>query len=540
MRYPTRPRRRRTWFVALSLAAAAMAAATASATPPAPSNGSANIDGNPAEWNTTTDFFSNMIRAGGNGGQTTVESKLYLRYDCAAQVMYTLVTAEPGITIPTNLPNDNFVKIGGAKQVDGSFGDDGIAPDFAYVGSASGQSAGWEASFPLAPGSYTLNVHAQVEDGGLQTSAVPDRAIPLVVECGEVPQPTPLEVTKTASTSYQRSFDWTLTKTAAPASITTPDDTATFSYMVTATKSAPIDGDFMVTGQITVANPNSFAVSGVTIEDTIDGGPACSVQGGSGVTIPENDSVSLPYTCEVSSASDGLNVATATWSGGVSAGEVPFTFGAPASVSHNTVDVADAFNGGLATLLEGGNNLGQSAVFTYTRTVDVPVSGCLTFPNVATLVSPQELFREASAQVEACRTAPPPVVPPAIVPVPAPVVVIGAATPPASLRVTKRGPKTATAGTVVIYTITVRNTNASSSATSVVLSDILPAGYSVFRRPSGATFQNGRLVWNVGTLAPGATKTVRVQIRLDRTAAGTRCNTAVASAGNAPTVRARA
>jgi hypothetical protein len=34
-------------------------------------------------------------------------------------------------------------------------------------------------------------------------------------------------------------------------------------------------------------------------------------------------------------------------------------------------------------------------------------------------------------------------------------------------------------------------------------------------------------------------KTVRVQIRLDRSTAGTRCNTAVASAGNAPTVRAR-
>ena len=187
-------------------------------------------------------------------------------------------------------------------------------------------------------------------------------------------------------------------------------------------------------------------------------------------------------------------------------------------MSRTTVDVADAFDGGLAALLDGGDNLSRSAVFTCTRTADVPTSGCSTFPNVATLVSPQELFREASAQVEACRTAPPPV----------------------SLRVTKRGPKTATAGMVVTYTITLRNRNASGAVTSVVLSDILPTGYTVFRRPSRATFQGGRLVWKLGNLAPGATKTVRAQIRLDRTAVGTRCNTAVASAANAPTVRARA
>jgi uncharacterized repeat protein (TIGR01451 family) len=501
-----------------------MAAGTAVATPPEPSSGWANVDGNPTEWDTTNDFFSNMIRAGGNGGQTKVESKLSLRYNCGAQVMYALVLAEPGITIPADRPDDNFVKIGGIKMVDGSTGDDGTAPDFAYVGVSSGQAAGWEASFPLPPGSYTINVHAQVEDGGSQTSAVPDRAIDLVVECGEESQPEPLQVTKTANTTYARRFDWTVTKQAAPASITTPANTATFSYTVTVTKSAPIDTGFTVSGQITIANPNSFAVSGVTIADAIDGGPTCSVQGGSNLPIPGNGSVSVPYTCLVTSAAGGLNVATATWSSGVSAGEAPFTFGAPASVSHDTVDVKDAFNGGTPTILAGGGNLNHSAVFTYTRGVDVPASGCLNFPNVATVVSPQQLFREASAKVEACR---------------ATAGIVGAATPAASLRVTKRGPKIATAGTVVTFTIVVRNTSASSAATSVVLRDILPAGYSVVRRPSGAAFQKGRLVWNVGTLPAGAAKTVRVQIRLDRSTAGTRCNTAVASAGNAPTVRAR-
>ena len=164
----------------------------------------------------------------------------------------------------------------------------------------------------------------------------------------------------------------------------------------------------------------------------------------------------------------------------------------------------------------------------------VPATGCLTYPNVATVTSAQEFTREASAQVEACRTPPPPVPPTT----PTPPQVIGVQS--ASLAVTKRGPRLARAGTVVTYAITVRNTNPTNAAVSVVVSDLLPVGYSVAQRPKGTKFLKGRLVWNLGTLAAGASKTVKVKIRLDRSAAGTRCNTGVASAGNAPTVRARA
>ena len=86
----------------------------------------------------------------------------------------------------------------------------------------------------------------------------------------------------------------------------------------------------------------------------------------------------------------------------------------------------------------------------------------------------------------------------------------------ASLAVTKRGPRIARAGTVVTYAITVRNTNPTNAATSVVVSDLLPVGYSVAQRPKGTKFLKGKLVWNLGTLAAGASKTVKVQIRLDR------------------------
>ena len=145
--------------VALALIGSALLAATASAAP-APSSGSAVVDGNAAEWNTTTDFFSNMIRAGGNGGQTEVESKLYLRYDCATTTLYAYVNAEPGVTIAANLPGDSFIKLGVKKLVDGNAGDDGTAPDFAWIGLSGSTATGWEASALLLPGSYTINVHS--------------------------------------------------------------------------------------------------------------------------------------------------------------------------------------------------------------------------------------------------------------------------------------------------------------------------------------------------------------------------------------------
>lgn len=340
-----------------------------------------------------------------------------------------------------------------------------------------------------------------------------------------------LTVTKTAIPKYDRSYDWTVTKQATPPSITTPNGTATFSYIVTATKGAPTDANFAVTGVITVKNPGKKAVSGVTVTDAIKNGPTCVVPNSTNLTVPAYGSITLPYTCTLTSKTDGTNKATATWYGGSAYTSVPFAFGAPTSVVNDAVDVSDRFNNGVATILEGGAGITASKVFTYERTVAVPATGCIVYPNVATVTSAQEFTRQASAQVEACRTPVPPVLP-------APPVVIG--TQSASLAVTKRGPRIARAGTVVTYAITVRNTNTTNAATSVVVSDLLPVGYSVAQRPKGTKFLKGKLVWNIGTLAAGASKTVKVQIRLDRSALGTRCNTGVASAGNAPTVRARA
>jgi len=152
------------------------------ATPPEPTYASATVDGSYGEWDLVNDFFAYMYRAG--DPLKPVESRLYLRYDCDTQTLYALVLAVDDVTV-LPLPDDAFVKLGNTtKLVDGNSGDNGVAPDFAWV-QPNGDYIGFEASAPLAPGSYTnLNVHVQVfDDDEAQTSAVADRAILLDILC---------------------------------------------------------------------------------------------------------------------------------------------------------------------------------------------------------------------------------------------------------------------------------------------------------------------------------------------------------------------
>ncbi|MDZ4806007.1 MAG: hypothetical protein SGI90_14200 [Candidatus Eisenbacteria bacterium] len=135
---------------------------------------SAVVDGDSSEWNLAQDFFANMHRAG--KADKPLESKLYLRYDCLTQTMYVLVLAVPGV--PVLVDGDAWVAINAQnnKVVNDSSGDDGIAPDFAFIGvgydADPNHAQGYEASFSIAPGTYNLIVHVNVFDAGLgQTSA---------------------------------------------------------------------------------------------------------------------------------------------------------------------------------------------------------------------------------------------------------------------------------------------------------------------------------------------------------------------------------
>jgi hypothetical protein len=81
-----------------------------------------------------------------------------------------------------------------------------------------------------------------------------------------------LVVSKDADASYERLIEWTLTKTVngqASASYTgTPGQTFTPTWNVTATKTTDLYRNHLITGTITVGNPNPVAV-GVSIADVL-------------------------------------------------------------------------------------------------------------------------------------------------------------------------------------------------------------------------------------------------------------------------------
>jgi hypothetical protein len=140
-----------------------------------------DINGDDGEW-AASDYFADMLQAGGNGGHTEVLSKVYLRFECATRTLYARVRVNdaeyPGIVIDTGQSGEHYVKIDGTKIVDDQ------SSSFAFVYSGTPSYVGWEASGQIfTDGSHSLNVHTNVLYGGSQTSQVEGGDIPLFIDC---------------------------------------------------------------------------------------------------------------------------------------------------------------------------------------------------------------------------------------------------------------------------------------------------------------------------------------------------------------------
>ena len=104
---------------------------------------------------------------------------------------------------------------------------------------------------------------------------------------------------------------------------------------------------------------------------------------------------------------------------------------------------------------------------------------------------------------------------------------------------TKTGPARAMAGTTVSYRIRVRNRGAVALA-GLAVADDLPAGMSLARVPAGSRLRGGRLVWTLGPLGAGRTRTLSVSVRIDDGVSGRRCNRATVTRAGSAAVRASA
>jgi hypothetical protein len=193
----------------------------------------------------------------------------------------------------------------------------------------------------------------------------------------------PLDVSKTAKTSYDRDWTWTVAKSADQSSLKlsvgqtfTP---VNYTVKYDATKA---DSNFKVEGKITIKNPNPSAAATITnVTDEIDqGGPPTAATVNCGVNFPYNlaggGELVCTYSATLTSKTDGKNTAKVTTDGTVpgGSGKADVTFGAPSNETDECVTVSDSNT--------GTNVSGQACApadtpktFNYSRSVG-PYSTC--------------------------------------------------------------------------------------------------------------------------------------------------------------------
>lgn len=223
-----------------------------------------------------------------------------------------------------------------------------------------------------------------------------------------------LTVSKTATPAFTRTYNWSIQKLVDKTLVEQFGGTVTFNYTVNVAETGFVDSGWQVTGQITVTNPNIFAVSGINVTDAVDDGGTCVVTGGTGVSLAAGGSTVLSYTCTYASApnpTSGTNTATATWDNTIfftphnsATGTATFSFTTPTSTVNKTVTVTDNFNGTtttLGTVTATDSTPFASKSFTYSHTVSATPGTCSTFNNTATIA---ETGQTSSQSVTVCNT----------------------------------------------------------------------------------------------------------------------------------------
>ena len=221
--------------------------------------------------------------------------------------------------------------------------------------------------------------------------------------------PDDLAVTATATAALTRTTTWGIIKGA---SIVRPNipagESAIVNYHVQVNHDSGIDGDWTVTGHVTVTNANGSAVTGVNVTAATDNGGSCSVPDGTGVTIPAHNSVALAYTCAYATRPVfyiGTLTAAATWP---SFGSPNTRATAPAgfdfatatpTLKDGTVRVTDSVAGVLGTVRSDDPS---STRFSYAESYPGRAGTCTDYPNTATYTTDSGKTGSYSFTVKVC------------------------------------------------------------------------------------------------------------------------------------------
>jgi hypothetical protein len=219
-----------------------------------------------------------------------------------------------------------------------------------------------------------------------------------------------LIVSKTALATEHRTFLWSIDKDVDHTAVSiAAGGTATFNYSVTVTPTTTTDDTWLVTGQISVYNPNHWESITADISDQVDvgGGAVCTVDGSTHVTVAALATEVLDYSCSFTSQpADGTNTATATWDAADAAtpsGSATGTAGVvfvPATKTNETITVIDDKTDPANPVTLGTATWGDGPkTFTYSVDKQGTAGTCTDYTNTATIDETQQF---ASKEVTVC------------------------------------------------------------------------------------------------------------------------------------------
>jgi len=194
--------------------------------------------------------------------------------------------------------------------------------------------------------------------------------------------PISLEVTKDATTSYTRTYNWTVDKTADQSALTlSAGQQFLVNYSVTADATFK-DSNLTVSGNISVYNPGSSAVEIDNVTDDVSG-IAATVD--CGITFPYSlaaaGTLNCTYSATLPDDSSRINTATVHVDEDDFTGTADVIFGEPTSEVNECIDVTDSLEGFLGTVCE-------DHIFTYSRNIGpYSLEGIHYVDNIASFVT---------------------------------------------------------------------------------------------------------------------------------------------------------
>lgn len=235
----------------------------------------------------------------------------------------------------------------------------------------------WESNFGIdavivkggnAAHLYVYDPPAEVmADGHLHSPINPSEG-PAAISHIEFCYDYEVDVSKTAETSFTRTFEWTIDKSVDPAAWDLfTGDSGTSLYTVAVNKDAGTDSGWAVNGTITIVNNTPIAASVSGVADVVS--PAIGVTPDCGVAFPHalasGASLQCTYSTALPNGTDRTNTATVTTSGAVggNTATAPVTFGDPTTVVNGSVTVTDT-----NTAFGGPHQVSDDKTWTYEHT----------------------------------------------------------------------------------------------------------------------------------------------------------------------------